>query len=477
MSDGYEPLQTADLPQRRLAFWQMTGPGAVLVGLSIGAGELVVWPGIAAKYGASMVWAAVIGVFLQLWVNLEVGRWTIATGETAYTGFGRVWRGLAWAFIAFNVFSWIMPGWARISGAALKALFFGPMDPKSAWYWSDTFWTALTFVAVALTLFGPKRIYVAVERTVGVLVTLITLGLIFIAFRVGTWDTVKELGRGIVNVGFKEKGFPAKELFSALVFAGAGGTANLFYSFYLRDKHIGMGARVPALLNPFRKREEKAVQAGYIYPDTPENAARFKDWFRYIMLDQTLYFWLLNTFTILLFIFGALAALHGKTVPAAGQILWDEANILAGTMGEPGRILFLLIGLATLFTTQITLVDGVARSLSDILSHGFKFSPKSTPEARYAFWAIFLMVAGVTLTWFMETSGVTEMGFLFNAGYIGGFAMAVYCPTLLFMNLRALPKSARPKPLNIVMMSVASLVYVGFAVFCIWGEITKRMGG
>ena len=37
-----------------------------------------------------MVWAAVLGGFLQLWINFEVGRWTVATGETVYTGYARV---------------------------------------------------------------------------------------------------------------------------------------------------------------------------------------------------------------------------------------------------------------------------------------------------------------------------------------------------------------------------------------------------
>ena len=36
-----EKFQQADLPPRTKSFWQMAGPGAVLVGLSIGAGEII----------------------------------------------------------------------------------------------------------------------------------------------------------------------------------------------------------------------------------------------------------------------------------------------------------------------------------------------------------------------------------------------------------------------------------------------------
>ena len=61
----YEPLkdfETQTMPERKLGFWQMAGPGAVLVGLSIGAGEIIVWPLVVAEYGASMVWAAVMAM-------------------------------------------------------------------------------------------------------------------------------------------------------------------------------------------------------------------------------------------------------------------------------------------------------------------------------------------------------------------------------------------------------------------------------
>jgi hypothetical protein len=471
MKPSVAPLREAELPAREKAFWRLTGPGAVLVGLSIGAGEIVIWPRIAAQYGASMVWAAALGVFLQLWVNLEIGRWTIATGESAYTGYARLWRGSAIAFIALNVAGWLLPGWARTSGLALKALVLGPAHPSPDWLW-----TAITFAGVAAVLFGPKRIYRSVERSIGLLVVFITLALVFIALRVGTLANLGELTGGLLNVGFVERDFPVQTLFSALVFAGAGGTANLFYAFYLRDKQIGMAARVPILLNPLRAREQAAVQTGFVFPETPENRRRFRDWFRFVALDQTLYFWLLNSFTILLFIFGALAVLHPRgIVPAEGTLIWDEAAILAETLGGFGRTLFLLVGVATLFSTQVALVDGFSRSVADILATRYARDPRAAVPAWYLRAALFLIVAGTALTAIMEYRGMTELGFLFNAAYMGGFAMALYTPLTLWMNLRHLPRSARPGPLNVAMMLVASAVYVGFALTCIATEIDQRL--
>jgi hypothetical protein len=321
----YQPLprfETADLPEKRLSFWKIAGPGAILVGLSIGAGEVIIWPRIVAEFGSSMVWAAVLGVFLQLWINFEVGRWTIATGETVYTGYSRVWRGFAPLFILITMLSWIAPGWGRASGLALKALLVGPTWGTDTSWGTDTFWTIITFVAVTLILFWPKMIYNSVEKTVELLVAIVTIGLIVVAISVGSLSTWKDLARGVVNVGYIDPGMTIKSFFIALVFAGAGGTANLFYTFYLRDKNIGMGGHLPGLQNPLRGRTETVPSTGFIFSETEENQRRFQAWWDYIKKDQILFFWALNTVTILLFMVGALSVLHPKgIVPSKGTLI------------------------------------------------------------------------------------------------------------------------------------------------------------
>lgn len=472
----FEPLddfKTIDLPEKQLPFWKIAGPGAILVGLSIGAGEIVIWPLIAAEYGASMVWAAVLGVFLQLWINFEVGRWTIATGETVYTGYSRIWRGFGPLFILLTVVGWIAPGWARASGLALKALLIGP----GGWG-SDTFWTVITFAAVALILFGPKMVYQSVERTVELLVAIVTIGLILVVIAVGSLDTWKELGSGIINVGHIAEGMSVKSLFIAIVFAGAGGTANLFYTFYLRDKNIGMGARLPSLRNPLRGRDETISSTGFLFEETEENKRRFSAWWKYIKQDQMIFFWALNTVTILLFIFGALAVLHPQgIVPEKGQLIYDEANILKGIWGMPGQYIFLLVGVATLFGTQLALVDGVGRSISDIIYTNFKGAKKRPLSWWYLLIAGIWIIGGCVITFVMEQLNVSELGFLFNAAYMGGFAMALYVPLTLYMNYRFLPKIAKPKTMSTIMMFIASAVYIGFAISSIIWEIKRLIGG
>ena len=469
MNARIAPLRTADLPHRSQSFWRMTGPGAVLVGLSIGAGEIVLWPWITAKFGATMVWAAALGVFLQLWVNIEIGRWAIVTGEAPYTGFARVWMGFIYALLFVGFVTLFLPGWARISGAALKALLFGPDGPGPDWMW-----TGLTFVSVALVLFGPKVMYRAVERITIGLVVFMTLGLIFVAFQVGSLDAVGEMARGLVNVGHIELDdeFPFSRFFGAVVFAGAGGAGNLWYAFYLRDKGIGMGARMPTLTNPLRGGADTETPTGYTYPDTEPNRRAFKDWLGWVVFDQTLYFWLLNSFTMFLFMFGALCVLRPLgLVPTEGRIIWDESLILGESLGSFGRYLYLVIGMAALFSTQLVAVDGGARVWAYIVRSCFRFGQRVDQARLYLPFAVGFMLAGTASTWFFERYAVTGLGFIFNAALLGGFSMAMYVPLMLYLNLRYLPVSARPGPVCIAMMLVASGVYGSFAVYSLWTAI------
>jgi Mn2+/Fe2+ NRAMP family transporter len=465
----FDEIRPGDLPVLPGSFWQLVGPGAVLVGLSIGAGELIIWPRITAQYGAAVVWAAFLGIFLQLWINLEIGRYTLATGESIYTGFSRLSPAFAWVFLALNIAGWIVPGWARACGGALKVLLVGPEG-----WGGPVAWTAITFAVVAFVLFGPQAVYRSVERTTTALVLVITLGLVAVGVSVSSWETWAELGRGVLNFPHKPEGLPSYELFSSIVFAGAGGTANLFYSFYIRDKGWGMGLRMPTVVNPLRGREERRPETGYRIHETPRNGARWRSWYRHLVSDQILFFWFLNSFTVLLFVLGALAVLHPRgIVPNQELLVWEEAMILGASWGTPGRYLFLLVGVACLFSTQLTLVDGVARSCADIVHTSFAWARTVPVSTWYGRIAAFWIAAGLGCTYLYEN--LPAILFLLSAGFFGGVAMAIYVPLTLLANRRLLPAAFRPgRWITCAMVSV-SLFYLVFAVVSVV-VLLQRLG-
>ena len=476
-----QPLKEADLPARDKPMLKIIGPGVVIAGLAIGSGELIMWPWITSVVGAQLLWAAAIGIFLQLWVNIEIGRWSIVTGESPFTGMARVVKLTVYAFVFVIVVGKFLPGWARETGIALRDLIFGPGHHSPPWLW-----TAIVFALVAAILFGPKVIYTAVERCIMGLILVIVVGLIYVVWEIGSVEIFMEMWNGLISF-FSFPDFPVNVLaddgsvrdqltfnrfFGAVVFAGAGGLGNLYYAYYLREKNIGMGALMPSLMSPAHKHEIKEMDTGYLYAETPENRRRFKDWFRYVVLDQTLFFWLLGSFTMFLFIFGALAVLHPiGLVPDRASLVWDLASILEQSMGSFGRYLFLIVGMAALFSTQLGGVDGGSRIFADLLHTNFKFGRWLKLEQWYLVLVGTTMVIGVFSVWFFGRYDIAGLDFLFIAALMSGFVMAVYVPMILYMNLTKLPKSARPGWINIVFMVLASAMYIAFAGYTIYTKV------
>jgi hypothetical protein len=425
-----------------------------------------------------------------LWINIEIGRWAVVTGESPLTGMIRIVKLIVYLWVGLVFVGKFLPGWARVTGVALRDLLLGPQHPSPEWLW-----TGIIFAMIAVILFGPKVIYTAVERCVVGLTVIVVVGLIYVVWEIGTKEIFVAMWEGLLNVFTKDRfpefpvaitnadgsardPFTFSQFFGAVVFAGMGGLGNLWYAYYLREKRVGMGARMPTLMSAVHQHEIKEMDTGYVYPETEENQRRFRDWMRYVVIDQVFFFWLLGCFTMFLFIFGALAVLHPTgMVPSQGSLVWDLASILDESMGKTGRYLFLIIGMATLFSSQLGGVDGSSRIFADLLHTNFKFGRWFKLDQWYLILVSTTMIIGTLSVWYWEKRDVGGLDFLFIAALLSGFAMAVYVPILLYMNLTYLPKSARPGWVNIFFMVVASAVYIGFAGYTIFDKVARTFAG
>ncbi|WP_145313692.1 Nramp family divalent metal transporter [Gimesia fumaroli] len=119
------PLKYRDLPPA-ISWRKMIGPSIMLAGLSLGSGEFVLWPYITYKTGFVFFWACLLGVMTQFFMNMEIERWTLVTGESAITGFCRLNKNWAWIMLLLNIIPWAWPGWATGAGTMLSWTFLGP---------------------------------------------------------------------------------------------------------------------------------------------------------------------------------------------------------------------------------------------------------------------------------------------------------------------------------------------------------------
>jgi hypothetical protein len=190
------PWSRAELPAppapRGLAWLSVVGPGVIVLGVSIGSGEFLLGPTAFVRYGLTLLWVTTVAVFLQTVFNTELMRYTVATGEPAFTGFMRTGPSPgAWAWF-YSLLYFMQSGWPAWAANAAGAVFFlgarrlaGPDDAQAV-YWIGV----ATFLATVSVLLVGRRI----ERTLeilnwimiaAILGTFLTLALLFAAPR--TW--------------------------------------------------------------------------------------------------------------------------------------------------------------------------------------------------------------------------------------------------------------------------------------------------
>src|SRR5919107_359839 len=270
--------EVRDLPDAPLRYRKLIGPGIIAAGVGLASGEFILFPYIASQVGLVFVWAALVGLVTQYFINLEIERYTLATGETALTGFSRYWRHWGLFFAILTYFANLWPGWAT-SSATLASYVFGG---------TPTYIAIGMLVAIGLILTLAPVVYVALERAqmlkVAAVILLFLVGAV-VAVGADAWaDVTQVVTRPRIPV--EALGFAT--LLGALAFAGAGGGQNLVQANWIRDKGFGMGAYVPRLVSPITGQPEAVPSTGYVFEPTEDNMRRWRGWGEFANVEQPL---------------------------------------------------------------------------------------------------------------------------------------------------------------------------------------------
>jgi hypothetical protein len=333
-----------DLPEPPRSTWRVLGPGVIAAGVGLASGEFILWPYIASQVGLVFLWAAAIGIVTQWFINMEIERYTLATGETALTGFSRFWRHWGLVFAILVYFANLWPGWATSSATMFSYLFGG-----------DAAWIAIgLLLVVGLSLTLAPVVYNALERVEFVKVGLVLLFLVVAVGFAITADAWAGLPKTITAPRFPtELGFAL--MLSALAFAGAGGGQNLCQSNWIRDKGFGMGAYIPRLVSPLTGREEAAPDSsGFIFePDEP-NMTRWRRWWKVANTEQAVTFALISFLTIVFMSMLAYSTVFGmEGLGNSVNFLEAEGEQLKIAVGPWFGTLFWVIGALSLFAAAM----------------------------------------------------------------------------------------------------------------------------
>ena len=503
------PLKTADLPAP-IPLRRMIGPGIMLAGLALGSGEFVIWPYVTYRSGFVFFWACLLGIATQYFLNTEIMRWTLATGESATTGFIRLSRRWAAVFLVLNIIPWMLPGWAKGAAQILSWLIWGPdfIDGKMITLYQTPLAIAGMLLCGVILTAGPV-IYETVERIQILLVSSVMILVVVLA----VWllkdrpDAIAAQAKATVTFGYpdfvppmefgNEKSEDDSEsasssadllspmlLLGAIAFAGAGGTTNLGESNYVKDKGYGMGALIGRITSPMTGKEEPVSEIGSHFPHDEINLASWRKWWSAACTEHLFSFFLTGvTCLVLLTLIGydLFYDTSGNRIPEAENyeqgmgFIWGQAEQLQQTISPWACFLFLVMGVVILLTTEFGLLDVVSRISSDIVKTGFLRGNAVWSESRlyYLFlWGTIMLGIVILL---LEKVGINVGAlalFKLSAAMNGG-VMFLYSCTLLYMNWFRLPQPIRIAPWRALIMLWSIGFFGFFSVWAVWDGVRQ----
>jgi hypothetical protein len=457
--------QVLDLPEPR-PLRKMVGPGVIAVGIGMAAGEFIIWPHLTSIAGLGLLWLAIATLVVQTLINLEIERYTLATGQTVVAGFARWWKGWGVLICVAGAFQYAWPGWAT-SGSAVFTFLAGG---------GDVTWITITaLVVIGVLLTASPVIYRTVEKVEFVKVGLTIFLLAVLVVAVISWQTWAEAGAATArDFGRIPDGLTFAMMLGAIGAAGAGGVHNLVISNWIRDKGYGMGAHVPRLVSPITGQEEAAGADFYTFPTDEANLARWQVWWRRANIEQVVSFFVICLMTISIMCMLAYQTLFGRDdVANDTSFLRLQGELLGAELGVWAKILFFAVGTVSLWAAALGLLDVIGRVVSDFVKRNYLRESAFWTESKIyltVVWAEILLGSAILL------GGLDQpLVLLLISTCAASVITLVYSILLIRLNRRDLPGAVRLRGARLVGMGCAVGFYGFFAVGMVVTQVQKYL--
>ena len=438
---------------------KMIGPSFVLLGMGLGSGELIMWPYLAANFGLGIIWAAVIGITFQFFINMEIERYTLINGESVFVGLARKFKTVSpiW-FILSTVIPWMWPGIILSSATVLvNVLGFG----------SPTWIAILMLILVGIILSLGQVVYKTQEKLQKYLIMIGVPFIFLLTLYLAKGTDWQSLVTGLSGKGegfwFIPAGLSLVTFLGAFAYSGAGGNLNLAQSFYIREKDYGMGKYGGKITSLLRKKTDDFPLEGKTFEINKKNLKIFKTWWEKINTEHLLVFWATGAFTILMLSLLAFATVYHQSGESEGiNFLFMESGVIMQKTLPIVGMLFLLLVVMMLFSTQLSVLDATSRITAEnlVILNKDKFKPNKLPKFYFVFlWTQIFLGILILLFGFQQPWQLVRISAFLNA-----VAMLVYTVALLWLNQNTLDKSLRPVWWRKLVLGLIILFFTGFTV-------------
>lgn len=413
-------------PQESAKRWRIVGPGLVVAATGIGAGDLVATLVAGSRFGYALLWAAVLGVIIKIFLVEGAGRYSLSTGRTIFEGWRTVGRWTTWYFGPYILIWGLVYGAAAMSSSALPlAALFPGVDLK-------VFAIACGLVGAVVVWFGR---YSAFEKIIAVFVGLMFVTVVGAA--IVTVPNLPALLTGLVPT------IPEGGLVVALSIAGGvGGTITLAaYGYWLREK-------------------------GWVAPR----------WMTVMRIDNSVAYVMSGIFVLSMLVVGAELLYSADIALADGEGgLVQLADVLGERYGAFMTWFFLLGFFATSFSSILGVWNGVSLMFADFLGtvRGLDVEdPRRRLGGGYYRAFILWLTIPPTALLFLDQ----PIGLIIAYGVLGALFMPFLAITLLvLLNTDRTPRAWRNRPLSNTVMGLSALLFVVLGVQQLVTEVGKLL--
>lgn len=396
--------------------WRAIGPGIVAAATGVGAGDLVATLAAGSRYGYTLFWAVLLGVFVKIALGEAVGRYHLATGSTLLRG----WRSLGvWTSIYLGIYIVV---WGFIYGATAMTATGLPLNVLFPVF-STQVWGMICGVAgLALVWWGG---YARFERLISVLVGVMFVSVVGIAILVA--PNIPNLLTGIAP-----RLPPGSLIYTLGLLGGVGGTITMAaYGYWFNAK----GWRGPK-------------------------------WIPFMRLDNAVSYTMTGIFVVSMMIVGAeLLYTASISITNDNQGLVSLGDVLRERFGTFIWALFMVGFWATSMTSILGVWNGVSLMFSDFVRNlrgkdavRGEAGTKTLEFRLYALWLTFPPI--LLLFQFAEQPVLLVLIY----GALGAFFMPFLAGTLLVLLNRRVPEAYRSGWLSNAMLVLSLII---FAVLCI----------
>jgi hypothetical protein len=442
---------------------RIVGPSVILVGVGIASGEYILFPYIASQVGLVFLWAAIVGLLTQYFINMEIERYTLATGETAVTGFQRLWKPFGLLMIACAIVPNIWPAWAT-SAATITTFLFGGGNANAI--------AIGAMVLIGIALSASPVVYQFIEKFEFAKVAAVLVFLIIAITTAISASAFGDVDQTVTSFGsFTGGELELAVLLGALAYAGAGGTNNLVVSNWIRDKGYGMGHYAPRVVSPITGEEEAAPSGrGYVFRVDAQSMERWREWWRKANIEQFVSFFVIGAITIVVFSLVAYSSVYGN--PAVKDSDFDfiqiEGNALKAAVGTWFGTLFWVIGAVSLFGAALGIIDYVSRLVADVLRVGYLRDSTRWTESRLYFVVVWTLIACGTA---ILLSGFDQpLSLVVVAAALSGGVMFIYSILLMVINRRFLPAPLKIRGIRLIVLLWAAGLFGVMSVLVVINE-------